>query len=124
MSTIRDLIQGRKVHSLHASESVMTAALYMTQCNIGAIPVMDGERLAGVFSERDILTRVVAAKRDPEATLLREVMTSEPFIVGPDDPVERCLIAFRYAKAKNSSDSSRCGTFCCTIWTKKKWTFA
>ena len=47
----------------------MTAALYMTQCNIGAIPVMDGERLAGVFSERDILTRVVAARRNPESTL-------------------------------------------------------
>ena len=70
MSTIRDLIQDRKIHSLQASETVMTAALYMTQCNIGAVPVMDGERLAGVFSERDILMRVVAAQRDPETTLL------------------------------------------------------
>jgi len=69
MSTIRDLIRDRKVHSMQASESVMTAALYMTQCNIGAIPVMDGERLAGIFSERDILTRVVAANRRPERTL-------------------------------------------------------
>ncbi len=95
MSTIRDLIQDRNVHSLQAYESVMTAALYMTQCNIGAIPVMDGERLAGVFSERDILMRVVAARRNPESTLLREVMTSELFIVGPNDPVERCMIAMK-----------------------------
>jgi CBS domain-containing protein len=68
MSTIRDLTRGRKSHSLQASESVMTAACYMTQCHIGAIPVMDGERLASVFSERDILTRVVAAKRNPDLT--------------------------------------------------------
>jgi len=95
MSTIRDLIQGRKVHSLQASESVMVAALYMTQCNIGAIPVMQGERLAGVFSERDILTRVVAAKRNPETTTVREVMTEEPFIVGPDDAIERCMFTMK-----------------------------
>ena len=95
MSTIRDLIQGRTIHSLQASATVMTAALYMTQCNIGAIPVMHGERLAGVFSERDILVRVVAAQRDPKTTVLTEVMTTEPFVVGPEDPVERCMIAMK-----------------------------
>ncbi len=95
MSTIRDLIQGRTIHSVQASATVMTAALYMTECNIGAVPVMQGERLAGVFSERDILTRVVAAQRDPETTVLAEVMTTEPFIVGPDDPVERCMMAMK-----------------------------
>ena len=95
MSTIRDLIQGRTIHSLQATETVMTAAIYMTQCNIGAIPVMHGERLAGVFSERDILTRVVAAQRNPQTTALTEVMTTEPFVVGPDDPVERCMIAMK-----------------------------
>jgi CBS domain-containing protein len=96
MSTIRDLIRDRNIHSMQASESVMTAALYMTQCNIGAIPVMDGERLVGIFSERDVLTRVVAANRRPETTLLSEVMTVEPFIVGPDDPVERCMVAMKH----------------------------
>ena len=95
MSTILDLIRGRTIHSLQATETVMTAAIYMTQCNIGAIPVMQGERLAGVFSERDILTRVVAAQRNPQTTALTEVMTTEPFIVGPDDPVERCMIAMK-----------------------------
>jgi CBS domain-containing protein len=95
MSTIRDLIRDRTIHSLQISESVMTAALYMTQCNIGAIPVMDGERLAGVFSERDMMTRIVAAKRNPEMTRLSEAMTSDLFIVGPDDPVERCMIAMK-----------------------------
>ena len=95
MSTILDLIRGRTIHSLQATETVMTAAIYMTQCNIGAIPVMHGERLAGVFSERDILVRVVAAQRDPKTTVLTEVMTTEPFVVGPDDPVERCMIAMK-----------------------------
>ena len=95
MSTIRDLIRDRKVHHLQASESVITAALYMTQCNIGAIPVMEGERLAGVFSERDLLTRIVAARRDPETTRLYEVMTTDLFIVGSDDPVERCMLAMK-----------------------------
>lgn len=73
----------------------MAAALYMTQHNIGAIPVMEGERLAGVFSERDLLTRIVAESRDPETTSLSEVMTVDLFIVGPDDTVERCMLAMK-----------------------------
>ena len=96
MSMIGDLIRNRKIHSLQASETVRAAALYMTRCNIGAIPVMEGGTLAGVFSERDMLTRVVAAMRDPETTRVRDVMTTEPFIVGPDDTVERCMLAMKH----------------------------
>lgn len=95
MSTIRELIQDRKVHTLQASESVMTAALYMTRWNIGAVPVMDRDQLVGMFSERDMLTRVVAADRNPEMTRIHEVMTANPFVVGPDDTIERCMLAMK-----------------------------
>lgn len=95
MTTIGELIQKRKIHSLQGSETVRAAAIYMTQCNVGAVPVMDGQRLAGVFSERDMLTRVVAPKRDPETTRVRDVMTAEPFVVGPGDAVERCLLTMK-----------------------------
>ncbi len=95
MSTIGNLIRNRKIHSLAESETVRAAAIYMTQCNIGAVPVMDGERLVGIFSERDMLTRVVAPRRDPETLRVRDVMTTDPYIVGPDDTVERCMLAMK-----------------------------
>ena len=95
MSTIGYLIRNREIHLLQGSVTVRAAAIYMTQCNIGAIPVMDGELLAGVFSERDMLTRVVAPMRDPETIRVRDVMTCDPFVVGPDDSIERCLLAMK-----------------------------
>lgn len=95
MSTIRDLIRDHRIHTVPASESVMAAAIYMTQCNVGALPVIDGDRFIGVFSERDVLTRVVAARRNPETTRVHEVMTSDPFVVGPDESVERCMLAMK-----------------------------
>ena len=96
MSTIGEVIRNREIHSLQASQTVRAAALYMTQCNIGAVPVMDGERLLGIFSERDMLTRVVAPMRNPETTLVSEVMSREPFVVGPEDTVERCMLAMKH----------------------------
>jgi CBS domain-containing protein len=57
--------------------------------------VLDGHRLVGVFSERDMLNRVVAARRSPESTQVRDVMTPEPFVVGPGDSIERCMLAMK-----------------------------
>ena len=93
MSSIRDLIRNQRVHSLQSCDTVSVAALYMTQCNIGAIPVMNGSRLIGIFSERDMMMKVIAARRNPEVTLISEVMTRYPFVAAPDDSIERCLIA-------------------------------
>jgi CBS domain-containing protein len=95
MSTIGDLIRNREIHTLQASQTVRAAALYMTQCNIGAVPVMEGARLLGIFSERDMLTRVVAPMRDPEVTRIRDVMTIDPFVVGPGDHAEHCMLLMK-----------------------------
>lgn len=54
----------------------------MAERQVGAVPVLDGERLAGIFSEREVLTRVVAAGCDPDATPVGDVTSSELIVAG------------------------------------------
>jgi len=91
MSTLRSLVKDRKVYSIDSRRSVLDAARFMMEHNIGALPVLRDGKLAGIFSERDIMNRVVAAGRTPGLTSVAEVMTANPREVGLDESVEECL---------------------------------
>jgi CBS domain-containing protein len=91
MSTLRDLVKDRKIYSIDAGSSVLDAARLMTEQNIGALPVLRDGELAGIFSERDIMNRVVAAGRMPGSTAVSEVMTANPRAVNLDESIEECL---------------------------------
>ena len=67
----------RSVHTVAANATVHDAACLMNERHIGSLVVLDQDQIAGILTERDILTRVVAASRDPDETLVREVMTDE-----------------------------------------------
>lgn len=71
--------------------SVAEAARIMRSRRVGALLVMESGRLAGIFTERDALFRVIAEGRDPEATPLREVMTRDPRTISPDRPFGHAL---------------------------------
>jgi CBS domain-containing protein len=79
MPTAKDILamKGTQVVSTHPDATVFEAAEKMNDMKIGAIIVMDEGRLVGVFSERDVLRRVVVQGRDPTATFVRDVMTTE-----------------------------------------------
>jgi CBS domain-containing protein len=71
---IRDVIRNREPYSFKASGTVQEAADFMAERNIGAVCVVDDSgRLLGVFSERDVLNRVVVARRDPHAVRVGDV---------------------------------------------------
>jgi CBS domain-containing protein len=91
MSTVRELVKDRRVHSIDAARTVLEAARFMMEQNIGALPVLRNGELAGIFSERDIMNRVVAAGRLPGTTAVSEVMTANPRAVSPDESIEECL---------------------------------
>ena len=67
------------------------AAQLMQQHRVGAILITEGERLAGIFTERDALFRVIAAGRDPSVTRVADVMTREPRTISPDRPFGHAL---------------------------------
>ena len=93
LGSIADLINDRDVITANPLLTVHEAAKLMTRKRIGAVVVVEDGRLVGMFTERDLLSRVVAADRDPDATTLGEVMTADPKAVTPDDQVE-ALIAW------------------------------
>jgi CBS domain-containing protein len=91
MSTLRDLVKDRKVYSIDAGRTVLEAARFMMEHNIGALPVLRNGELAGIFSERDIMNRVVAVGRTPGHTAVAEVMTANPRAVNLDESIDECL---------------------------------
>jgi CBS domain-containing protein len=91
MFSLRELVKNRKVHSVDSGATVLEAARLMMDHNIGAIPVLRNGELAGIFSERDIMNRVVAAGRTPGHTAVSEVMTPNPRSVKIDETIEECL---------------------------------
>jgi len=95
MSTLRDLVKDRKVFSVEATRTVLEAARYMMEHNVGAVPVVRNGDLAGIISERDIMNRVVAVGRTPGTTTVSEVMTANPRAVPADESIEECLFIMR-----------------------------
>lgn len=92
MATVRDLLARKsgEVISIAPSDTVLAAAQVMNQHSIGGLVVMDDGTLIGVFTERDILRRVVVAGRSPTDTPVRAVMTSPVITCLPETSVEEC----------------------------------
>lgn len=89
--TIRDIIAGQALLTAPGSMTVAEAAKLMKQRNVGAMMVVDDGQLAGVFTERDGLFRVVATGLDSRTTPLSMVMTANPQSITPDRPFAHAL---------------------------------
>ena len=84
---IRKIIEGQEIITSTAETTVSDAAQLMRQHHIGAVLVVEASgKLAGIFTERDALFRVVAEGRDVKTTRLADVMTRNPQTVKPDQP--------------------------------------
>ncbi len=85
MKTIGALVGGREVYYVRAEMTVREVAAYMTERRVGAVAVLEGTRLAGIVSERDVMGRVVARGLDPDKTRVKDVMTKDLVVAhGPD----------------------------------------
>ena len=88
MPKIQSLLTGRPVLSLRQERSAFDAAREMARNHVGALLVTDAhDRPCGIFTERDLMVRVVVPGRDPARVLLSEVMTRELFTTPPDRKV-------------------------------------
>lgn len=82
---VRSVIERKKTLVAPPETTVHAAARMMAKKKAGAVMVVDGGRLVGIFTERDAVFRVVAKGRNPQSTRLVQVMTPEPRTVGPND---------------------------------------
>ena len=91
MSVVNDLIRNRETYQVDADQPVFDVVRFMVERNVGAVPVLRNGELAGIFSERDLMKRVVAELLDPRKTRVSEVMTVNPLVVPPETSLEDCM---------------------------------
>lgn len=97
--TVRDVMTADPV-TLAASASIIEAAHTMKEHDIGSVIVMEGDRLRGVVTDRDIVVRGLADDRDPSATTLRDVCSDEVLTVAPHDDLTRAGDLMRQAAVR------------------------
>ena len=92
MATIRDLLINRTIHYVQPDQTVFEAARYMVASKVGAVPVLEGTSLVGIFSERDIMSKVVTQRLDPGTTRIGEVMSTEIRTLAPESSCEDAMV--------------------------------
>jgi CBS domain-containing protein len=88
---VRSIIEDQHPLTASADMTVAAASRLMKEKRVGAILIVDNGRLAGIFTERDAVFRVIAEGRSPETTRLAEVMTANPRTMAPDRPFGHAL---------------------------------
>jgi len=103
MTMVRDILakKGSHVWSMGAHATVLHAAQFMREHKVGALVILEDERIAGMFSERDVLQRVVAEGRDPACTTIGEVMTVEVACCSPDTSLEEARGAMKNRRIRH-----------------------
>ncbi len=92
---ICDLIKDQDTYQAELGHTVLETVRAMVDRNIGAVPVLHNGKLVGIFSERDLMRRVVAEARDPRCTCLAEVMTDDPLTISTHEDLETCMTLMR-----------------------------
>lgn len=88
---IKNLLDGRALVTASQTMSVRSACRLMTEKKIGAVLVVENGRIAGIFTERDALNKILSAALDPDATTLDQVMVRDPQTIGADKPLSYAL---------------------------------
>ena len=88
---ISHVLDGRGLVTASKDMSVRAACRLMTERNIGALLVVENEQIAGIFTERDALNKILSPGLDPETTHLEQVMVSKPQTIGVDKPLAYAL---------------------------------
>jgi CBS domain-containing protein len=93
MITVRDILhaKGNQIWSVSPDSTVFDALQLMADKNIGALIVLDGEKIAGIFSERDYARKIILKGKASKETSVEEIMTSEVTTLRLEQSVEECM---------------------------------
>ena len=93
MESIKQLLKnkGSKVWHVTPDTNVFDALKIMADKNIGAMPVLESEKIVGIFSERDYARKVILEGKASKNTAVKEIMSTKVLYVGPDQSIEECM---------------------------------
>ncbi len=103
MGRVSDLLARKSsvVHCVRPDDSVKHAIENMIEFNVGALLVMEGTEIRGIFTERDVLRRVSLAGRAPDRTPVREVMTERLVYLDPTRSIDECMAVMTSARVRH-----------------------
>ncbi len=101
MSSLQEILKGREVFSIESGTSIKDTVNYMAEKGVGILPVIKDGKLVGVFSERDLVKRVIAKDRDLNQTKVDDVMSTNLIIAKLDEPHESALAKMKEAKTRH-----------------------
>lgn len=101
MENIKELVTNRELYTVKKGTTVRDAVYYMAEKGVGLVPVMDEGKLVGVFSERDLVRRVIAKNKSIDATRVEDVMTSKLIIAETHEANESVLAKMKEANTRH-----------------------
>jgi CBS domain-containing protein len=103
MATVMAILanKGSGVLTIGKEATVLQAALLMNEHKVGALVVTEGDGVAGMFTERDVLRRVVGEQRDPASTRVEEVMTTEVAVCTPETAIDEARGAMKNRRIRH-----------------------
>ncbi len=102
MKTAGDVVRNKNLYFVKSGDSVLSVAKLMAEKNIGAVPVLSEDgKLLGIFSERDLLKRVVVKGLNPADVKVDDVMTHEIMLALEDESYEECLAKMKKAGVRH-----------------------
>jgi len=93
MKTVQDLLDenNRELIKIDPNQTVFEALTMLSKYDIGALVVMNGEILSGIFSERDYARKVILSGKSSKETLVKEIMTEKVKCISPHNNIEDCM---------------------------------
>jgi CBS domain-containing protein len=101
MENIKELLTNREVYTVKKGTTIKDAVNYMAEKKVGLVPVMDDGKLVGVFSERDLVQRVIAKNKSLEETRVEDVMSTKLLIAETREPNESVLAKMKEANTRH-----------------------
>ena len=101
MEKVKALIEGKTLVYVHPKATVFEAAFLMSNARIGAVVVLDDGKLVGIFTERDLLNRVIVPCKDPKTTTISDVMTPKVIVADANQSGAKCLEIMKKAACRH-----------------------
>lgn len=101
MGSIKDIVDNRELITVPVGTTIKDAVFYMAEKSVGLVPVMDADKLVGVFSERDLVKRVIAMNKRIEETQVDDVMTKDLIIASAEEPNESILAKMKEGRIRH-----------------------
>lgn len=101
MENLKSALKSKEVYSVQSGSKIYDVVKYMSEKSVGLVPVFDGEKLVGVFSERDLVKRVIAMDKDLKETIVDDVMSKNLVIAKVEESPSEALAKMKEAKTRH-----------------------